>query len=225
MHVAPPGIEGIKRVILQEDGSTAVIDCNGTHLACAIAGKLASFGNPSDTLVRQTLAGFRASEDDFTPWNRAERAQMASNGVTVVTFDAGRFILLDPISTERAGGGLAQFEDWASSVQKDNISRKVTAALDTNLIGIVPIDELDFQLDIKQVISGVLSGAIAAGEIGPYVDAAGNRRAIDLNQDIIVGIVPNNPRQNTFKYFYNLRYPKLQLFGEYTVDSPFAVQV
>ncbi len=197
---------------------------DSTHLAAAILGRQASFPSPADSLVRTTLAGFRANEADFTPWVRSERAQLASNGVTVVTFDAGNFILLDPITTERAGGALIAFEQISASVQKDNIERQVRAALDANIVGLVPVDPADFIIDIKTFIGNVLTGAIAAGEIGPFVDPAGNSRALSLNQDIVVERAPNDPTQYNFRFFFNLRFPALRLFGEYTVDSSAFVQ-
>lgn len=224
MLMSPPGIEGIRKTLLLEDGQTTQVTLDGTYLACAVAGRLASFNSPADALVRTTLAGFDADESTFTPWVRSERATLASNGVTVVTFDAGRFLLLDPISTERAGGGLIQFEQWSSSVQKDNIVRQVRQALDANVVGIVPVDVADFIIDIKQFIANVLTGAVAEGAIGPFTDPAGNRRAIDLNQDILVEPSQTDPTQYNFSFFFNLRYPALRLFGQYSVDNPFFAQ-
>ena len=224
MLAAPPGIEGIKKTLLLEDGSTTVVTLDSTYITAGIAGRLASFTSPADALVRVSVAGFDANENDFTPWVRSERAQLASNGVTVLTFDAGRFLLLDPISTERAGGGLIQFEQWSTSVQKDNVVRQVRTALDANVVGIVPVDVVDFVIDIKQFIANVLTGAVAEGAIGPYVDPNGNRRAIDLNQDIIVERSETDPTQYNFNFFFNLRYPALRLFGQYSVDDPFFAQ-
>lgn len=224
MLAAPPGIEGIKKTLLLEDGTTTIVTLDSTYIAAGIAGRLASFTSPADALVRSSVAGFDANENDFTPWVRSERAQLASNGVTVLTFDAGRFLLLDPISTERAGGGLIQFEQWSTSVQKDNVVRQVRQALDANVVGIVPIDVADFIIDIKQFIANVLTGAVAEGAIGPYTDPNGNRRAIDLNQDIFVEQSPTDPTQYNFNFFFNLRYPALRLFGQYSVDNPFFSQ-
>lgn len=222
MLVAPPGIEGIKKDLLLETGAITTVTLDSTYLACAIAGRLASFTSPADALVRATVAGFRTNENDFTPWVRAERAQMANNGVTVVTFDAGRFLLLDPKSTER--GGLIQFEQWSASVQKDNVVRQVRTALDANIVGLVPVDVTDFILDIKQYIANVLTSAIAEGAIGPYTDPSGNRRSIDLSQDIIVEQDRSDPTKYNFSFFFNLRYPALRLFGQYSVDNPFFSQ-
>lgn len=225
--VASPGIEGISKTITKEDGTTAKMDLDSTWLALAIAARMSAFSSPAEALARKTIAGFDTpisddpADQDFTPWVRAERAALASAGVTVVTFDAGRYILLDPITTERGGGALISFEQPSASVQKDNISRKVAQALDSGVVGIVPVDLTDFILDIKSIIANVLAGEIGSGAIGPFRDSAGNVRGIDMSRDIIVEQDPNDPTKFFFKYFFNLRYPALRLFGEWSVDNPF----
>lgn len=219
--VASPGPEGINKTITREDGTTATLQLDSSWLALACASRMASFSSPAETLARKTITGFDINEGSFTPWVRGERATMADNGVTVVTFDAGRFILLDPVTTEKGGGGLVSFVQISASTQKDNISRKVTLALDSNIVGIVPTDLADFIIDIKQFISNVLEGEIGAGAIAPFSDDNGNTRAIDLQRDIVVEQDPNDPTKYFFKYFFNLRYPALRLFGEFSVDNPF----
>lgn len=223
--VAPPGVEGISKTIALENGTTVKLDLDSTYLALACAARMASFTSPAEALARKTITGFDITEGDFTPWVRGERAAMAQDGVTVVTFDAGRFILLDPTTTERGGGGLISFEQISGSTQKDNINRKVQQALDANIIGIVPSDLADFIIDIKLFIANVLAGEIGAGAIGPFRDSNGNTRPIDLNRDIVVEQDPNDPTQFFFKFFFNLRYPALRLFGEFSVDNPFFTPV
>lgn len=223
--VSSPGPEGISKTIVEPSGATSKLNLDSSYLALAIASRMASFLSPAEALARKTITGFDIAETDFTAWVRGERATLASSGVTVVTFDAGRFILLDPTTTERGGGGLISFEQISASTQKDNITRKVTQALDANIIGIVPTDLADFILDIKLFINNVLLGEIGSGAIGPFRDANGNARAIDLNRDIIVEQDPNDPTQFNFKFFFNLRYPALRLLGEFSVDNPFFERV
>jgi len=217
-----PGPEGISWTIRLADGTTRKLDLDSTYLAVACASRLSSFNSPADTLVRKTLAGFDIGEDDFTPWLRAERALLASQGSTVVTFDNGLFRLLDPVTTEAGGGGLISFAQISASTQKDNLTRKIDAALDSNVIGIVPTDLSSFIIDIKLVIMNVLNGEIGTGSIGPYRDDNGSTRPLDLVQDIIVEQSATDPTKFLFKYYFNLRYPALRLFGEYSVDNFFA---
>jgi hypothetical protein len=218
--VAPPQQAGVSRDLTLEDGSTTTVTLDSTYLAAAVAAKMTSFLSPAASLVRQTITGINL-RDITAPWSPAERALMAQDGTTVVTFDAGNFILLDPVTTEVGGGGVVQFAQISASTQKDNVSRKVTRALDANIVGIVPTDLADFLVDIKLVVSSVLSGEIGVGAIGPFRDNAGNTRQIDVTTDIQVEQDPNDPTQYSFKYFFFLRLPALRLFGEYSVDNPF----
>lgn len=219
--VSSPGPEGINKTIVLEDGSSEVLELDSTYLAVACAARLSSFASPADALVRKNIGGFDVSEDDFTPWLRAERGLLASQGTTVVTFDAGRLVLLDPITTEAGGGGLISFAQISTSTQKDNLTRKIDAALDSNIVGIVPTDLASFIIDIKLVIMNVINAEIGAGSIGPYRDENGATRPLDPIQDIVVEQSATNQTQFSFKYFFSLRYPALRLLGEYSVDNPF----
>jgi hypothetical protein len=219
--LAPAQLAGMTISFSTSDGTNiANHPVDGTYLATALAAKLTSLLSPSDALVRRTLANF--DTDTVTnPLLKAERHQLANGGVTVITYDAGRFILLDPITTERAGGAMPSFEQIQGTVMRDNVTRKVNQALDSNIIGIVPSDLTSFVIDIKQVVSSVLSGEISAGAIGPFRDSSGAARPIDIATDIEVSQDANDPTKFSFNYYYYLRYPALRLFGQYSVDNPF----
>ena len=219
--VGPPQLAGVTRTLQLSDGTTVRNHpLDSTYLAVACAARLTSFVSVAEPLVRKTLRGFDL--DTLTnPILKAERHRLASNGVLVVTLDAGRLILLDPISTERAGGARVSLEQIQCTAMRDNVSRKVDLALDTNIIGIVPTDLATFIIDIKSIIASVITGEISNGSIGPYQDASGASRSIDLTTDIEVEQNANDPTKYSFRYFYNLRYPALRLFGQYSVDNPF----
>lgn len=218
--VAPPQEAGVSRDITLEDGSVVTVNLDSTYMAAAVAARLTSFTSPASTLAKQTVTGFNLT-DITAPWEKPERHAMASEGVTVVTFDAGNFVLLDPITTERAGGAVVTFEQISAGTQKDNVTRKIDRALDANIVGIVPTDLADFLIDIKLVIKAVLTGEIGNNAIGPYRNADGTTRQIEISSDIQVEQRANNPTEFDFRYFYNLRLPALRLFGEYSVDNPF----
>ena len=222
--VAPPQLSGVTRTLQLADGSIAEeVALDSTFLAVAVAAKFTSFTSIAEALVRKTIRGFDLATLT-NPILKAERHRLASYGVLVVTLDAGRLILVDPISTERAGGAVIHFEQIQATGMKDNVTRKVDQALDANIVGIVPSDLASFLVDIKSVIASVLVGEISSGSIGPFRDTAGAARSIDLTKDIEVEQDANDPTKFNFRYFYNLRYPALRLFGQYSVDNPFFVQ-
>jgi len=218
--VAPPQLSGVSRDITLEDGTTQTVNLDSTYLAVALAAKKSSFTSPATSLARKTITGFNIA-DITAPWLKAERGLMAGQGTMVVTFDAGLFKILDPVTTEVGGGGLAAFAYESTSSQKDNVTRKVDQALDANIVGIVPTDLADFVIDIKLIIAAVIGGEIGSFAIGPFRNNDNTARAIDLTTDLDVQQSPNDPTKFFFKYFFNLRYPALRLFGEFSVDNPF----
>ena len=219
--IAPPQQQGVTRDLTFEDGTTARVPLNGTYLGAAVAAARTALSGPAETLTRKTITGFN-TDDITSAWKPAERRAMAGNGVLVVTYDAGRFIMLDAMSTEGGGGGLTAFQVDSTSYQKDIIVTKVNQALDANIVGVVPFDLATFLLDIKLVIQGVIAQEISRQTIGPYRDkSTGTVRPIDLRVDIRVEQDADVPTQFNFSYFFNLRYPALRLFGQYSVDNPF----
>ena len=218
--VAPPQQDGVTVDVQLSSGEVERVDVDSTFLAVALAARRAFFSTPADTLASKSVSGFNI--DDITsPWLKAERGAMASQGVMVVTFDAGVLKVLDPVSTERGGGALPQFYIDSTSYQKDNVTRKVTAAINNNLVGVVPLDIEDFLIDVKVLISDVIGGEIAVGSIGPYRDDANITRPINLSKDIQVEVARNDPTKFKFRYTYFLRYPALRFEGEFSVDNPF----
>lgn len=218
--VAPPQLSGVSRDITLPDGTTQTVNLDSTYLAVALAAKKSSFTSPATSLAKKSITGFNIA-DITSPWLKAERALLAGQGCMVVTFDAGVFKILDPVTTEKGGGGLPAFSYESTSSQKDNVTRKVDQALDANIVGIVPTDLSDFIIDIKLVIAAVITGEIGSFAIGPYRNPDNTARAIDLTTDLEVQQDPNDPTKFFFKYFFNLRYPALRLFGEFSVDNPF----
>jgi hypothetical protein len=218
--VAPPQLTGLSRDIVLEDGSTQTVNLDSTYLAVAIAAKKSSFTSPASSLARKTVTGFNLT-DVTNPWLPVERGLMASAGVMVLTYDAGIFKILDPVTTEAGGGGLTAFKYESTSSQKDNVSRKIDQALDANVIGVVPTNLADFLIDIKLIIASVLNGEIGSGAIAPFKNADGTNRALNLTRDIEVQQDANDPTKFYFKYFFLLRYPALRLFGEFSVDRSF----
>lgn len=218
--VAPPQLSGVSRDITLPDGTVETVELDSSYLAVALAAKKTSFTSPAASLARKSITGFNIS-DITSPWLGAQRGLLAGQGVMVVTYDAGVFKVLDPVTTEKGGGGLAAFSYESTSSQKDNISRKINQALDASIIGVVPSDLADFIVDIKLIVGGVLAGEIGSGAIGAYVTSDGVARAIDYAKDIEVQQDPNDPTKFFFKYWFMLRYPALRLFGEFSVDNSF----
>ncbi len=214
--VAPTGVD---RTITNEDGTESTITLDSTAAACAVAARHTSFSSPATSLAAKTIVGFDV--DTFPTFLKGERAELAQNGVMVVTNSGGRLEILDPVSTERGGGALPQFMYRSAISQKDNVTRNITKSVDRNLRGVVPDDLSDFIFDIKIVVSTTIRSLISSGSIGPYRDSTGASRDIDLSRDVQAEQSSTDPTKFRFRYFFFLKYPALRFEGEFSVDNPF----
>lgn len=207
------------RTITLETGAELDVTVNGAYIAAAVAARMTSFTSPAETLLRKTIIGLAI--DDFPTYLRSERGLLAQNGVCVVTLEAGRLVLTDPITTEAGGGKLVTFSEISASPQKDAVTNAMTEAIDANLVGVVPSDLSSFILTIKGFIAGVLNSLIATGAIGPFKNDDGVTRDIDFTKDIQVFQDKTDPTRYFFRYYFNLRLPAKRFFGEYSVNNPF----
>lgn len=213
------GPTNVDRVITLEDGSETTLNLDSTAVAAAVAARHTSFTSPAVSLASKNVVGFDVNT--FPTYLRGERAQLASNGVLVVTLDGGRLSILDPVSTEAGGGNLTKFLFRSCASQKDNVSRSVTKVVDTNLRGVVPDDLADFIFDIKAFVGQSLIALIQGGAIGPFRDNNGVSRDIDLSRDVQAQQSTTDPTKFLFRYNFYLRYPALRFLGEFSVDNPF----
>jgi hypothetical protein len=217
MNLAAPS--NIAKTFTMADGSEMKAQLNSTYLATAIAARKTSFLSVATSLLRKTVIGFDL--DDFQVYTKAERRQLAANGVNVVTLVGGQLLLTDPVTTEQGAGGLVEFIEPSAIAQKDRVARVVDQTIDTNLVGVVPSDIADFVNDVKSFLALALRSLIESGDIARYKNADGTARDIDLSRDMQVFQSPTDPRTFRFRYFFNLRYPAKRFYGEYSCDNPF----
>lgn len=209
----------ISKTFRMADGSDLKSQLDGTYLAVACAARKTSFLNVAQSLLRKTVVGFDL--DDFQVYTKAERRQLASNGVNVVTSTGGRLVLTDPVTTEQGAGNMPEFAEPSAIDQKDRVCRVIDQVIDTNLVGVVPSDIGDFVNEVKGYIALALRSLVDSGDIARYRNSDNTVRDLDLSRDIQVFQSPTDPRTFRFRYFYFLRYPAKRFFGEYSVDNPF----
>lgn len=206
------------------DGSSATVTLDGTFLAAAMAGAYTARASVADAMVNSTLLGFDAAADNtntFPIYLTAQRKLLAAAGVWVLTNKGGKIVSLDPVSTERANGAKAEFEEPALSSEKDATVAAINQVVNGNLVGVTPADLADFVLTVKQTIGSAIQSKIDDGSIGPYKDTNGRTRRINYSTDIQVFQSAQDPRKFIFNYFFNGRYPAKYFFGNYSVDNPF----
>lgn len=204
----------VSRTILLPDLTQRKVALDGGYVAVAVAA-LRTLISPGESMASRTITGFDL--DDFEEYNAGERAQLASNGVTVVTLDAGRLVLLDPKPTEQFGR--IRFELDNFSTQNDNLAFKLADAYRANFVGVTPTDPGDFIFDIKINTQEVINTEIALGNMSPYFDPDTNQiRPIDLTSDVIVSR-GEDPREWNVGVAGTLRVVALRFFVTMTFTT------
>lgn len=204
----------VSRTILTEQLTEQKLQLDGGYLAVAVA-SLRTLISPGESMASRTITGLDL--DDFEEYNAGERAQLASNGVTVVTLDAGRLLLLDPKPTEQFGR--IRFELDNFSTQNDNLAFKLMDAYRGSFVGVTPTDPADFIFDIKLATQTVINTEIALGNMSPYFDPNTNQiRPIDLTSDIVVSR-GDDPREWNVGVAGTLRVVALRFFVTMTFTT------
>ena len=209
------------RTITLDSGVEIDLELDGSYVAIAAAALYTSLPSASSSMMGHTLTGFKTDDSSFGTFLKGERATMADNGVFVVTMENSTFKMLDPLSTEAGGGKVVQFEEPASSAQKDAVTQTVDTLLMANVVGVVPDELTDFLAEVKKWILLGIRANIENGNIAKYRNGSGFPRDIDPVTDIQVFQSTTDPRTFYFKYWFNLKYPAKRFFGEYSVDNPF----
>jgi len=208
---------GANYTVTNADGTTTVVQLDSTATACATAALNSSFTSPATSLASKTIIGFDPTT--FPTYLRSERAQLASNGVMVITNLGGNLTILDPVTTEAGGGNLPEFKYRSTTSQKDNVTKAIVQVINTNLRGVVPTDLADFLFSIKTFVGETLVALINSSAIGPYRNSDGTSRDINYATDIQATQSTTDPTAFNFTYYYNLRYPALRFYGTFSVDT------
>lgn len=204
----------VSRTILNSDLSETKLALDGGACAVAVAA-LRTLLNPGESMASKTITGLDI--DDFQELNSSEVAQLASNGVTHVTLDAGRLILLDPKPTEQFGEIRFELDNFAT--QNDNLQFAIADGLRANFVGVTPTSVSDFAFEIKVAVSRIINSQISLGFLGPYLDESGQERPLSLSEDLVVRRSPDDPRSWFIGAFGTTRVAALRFFVTLTLRT------
>lgn len=210
------GPSWVKRTYRFPDGTAKQLKLDSTYLAAGVAALECALPSPSDALLRREVVGF----DDVESWSVGDRNLAANNGVNLTALRGAIFVQFDPVTTETTS---AEFREINVMAQKDHVAKRVRKEADDTLVGIVPDDLAQFIFEIKSTVGKSLNAEIADGAIGPFQDANGNPRRIDLRNDVIAQQRASDPTTYDFNYTFFPKFVAKRLFGVYSVTIPSGV--
>lgn len=203
-----------KRTIQLEDGSAQQITLDGSFIAATAALITSGFSNPSEALLRKTVAGY----DSMQTYSETDMKRLTSASITYLEDEGVVQRFVDTHTTDTSGD---QYNLIEVRTQAQYITRRIRNALDTGLIGYRPVNPEDGNNQIRSVVGRELNSAIASGFIGQYTNSEDDPspRALVPDQDIFVWRDKQQKTKYHTNYWFNARYTIYRIFGLYSIDQ------
>jgi hypothetical protein len=215
-HVVLLGNQWVTRTVVLDDGSTAVLDIDGSYLAAYAAARNAEFSDPADTLLRKETASF----DAMAVFTEAEQDILGAASITWLTSQgSGAYRFEESITVDTSAPDL---QEISAMNQKFYVTRKVTRDMDSALISIVPPSPAAGVALIQAYLTDELGTIASSGIIAPYGSETDPPTIRTVGPgDMYVYVDELDRRVYHLGYFFNIRYPIKRIMGLYSVDSRF----
>jgi hypothetical protein len=215
-HVVLLANPRVTRTFVLDDGSTAVLDLDGSYLAAYTAARNAEFTNPADTLLRKSTASF----DDMETFTEAEQDILGSASVTWLNSQgSGSFRFEESITVDTSAPDL---QEISAMNQKIYVTRKISRDMDNALISVVPPSPAAGVALVQAYLTDELSTIASSKVIAPYGSETSPPTVRQVGpKDMYVYVDELDRRVYHIGYFFNIRYPIKRILGLYSVDSRF----
>lgn len=201
-----------KKTIRLDDGSSTQVTLDGSFIAAALAGRVASFLDPGATVLGVPLAGF----DEIEELTERDLEVVQAAGMIGVLVQGSSAEFDESITTD-PDDGEPSVSELSGTIQRQYVSRRIRTRAAKKTIGLVPPSTEAGILAIKGFMVEELAALVTEGITAPYEDEEGNPRPIDPDLDVEVIRMPNKV-DYAMRYWYVLRYPIKRVSGLYTVD-------
>lgn len=196
-----------------ENGQAIQVTLDGSFVAGATSALVNSFADPSETILRQNLAGFDSiqtySEPEDLILGQASITYMSDQGNSVFRFEED--ITVHTIAEE--------FQLINATTQKQFVTRVVRREMDQALISLVPPSTEAGIAAIRATLGGILLGLLGRGLIAQYQNDNGTSREFDPDTDIVVYRDTESLTLYFFAYTYFIKAQIKRIFGLFTVNT------
>ena len=161
-HVVLLGNPRVTRTVTLDDGSTAIVELDGSFLAAYAAARNAGFRNPSDTLLRKDTASF----DDMDVFDDSEQEVLGNASITWLNSTGGGIFRFEESLTVDTSA--PDLQEISAMNQKMYVTRTVARDMDNALISIVPPSPAAGVALIQAYLTDELMSIASSGVIAPY---------------------------------------------------------
>lgn len=201
------------KLVTLESGVEQTITLDGSFVAGATSALVNSFADPSVTVLRQNLSGFRTVQTYSDPENLilggASILWLSDQGNSVFRFE-------EDITIHTSA---EEFQLISSTVQKQFVVRVVRREMENSLISlVVPSAEAGIAA-VRSVLGEILTGLLGRGLIADYQNDDGGVREFDIDQDVVVIRDSSTLTKYDFFFAFYIFAPIKRLFGLFSVNS------
>ena len=202
------------RTITLDDGSSTTVTLDGSFIAAAVAGLVASFGLPTETILLKDITSF----DTMQTYRQEENLLLG--GAQLIYFKdmgSGVYRIYEDVTTDTFSPDTKNLNQMT---QKQFVTRDIRRTINGAIIGFVFPSAGAGTATINSTLVSRLSSLASSGFIGHYQTAAGADRAIDPENDTVVFRDTIDPTLFHIGYNYFLATVAKRVFGLYTVNLP-----
>jgi hypothetical protein len=204
------------RTFVLEDGSTTAVTLDGSYLAAYAAADLASFTNPTSTLLHRTVAAFDSMD---TP-NEKEAVLLGTASILwLQSLGTGSYQYAESHTVDTTEKSLNEISARATA---HFVVRWIRSQMNAAMIALVPPSPYAGLALLAGYLTQLLGSLVSSQITAPYGSETNPPTIRDVaSSDYQVLIDEHDRTLYHFKFFYNQKYPIKRLFGLYSVDTKF----
>lgn len=199
-----------------EDGSSTTVTLDGSYIAAHTAALVASFPNPTDTILHRACVAFDTVD---TP-NEKEALLLGTASITwLEALGTGTYWYAESVTVDTTQKSLNEI---SARTQAHFVVRYIRQRMNDAMIALVPPSPLAGVALLAGFLTQLLSALVSAQIIAPYGSELNPPVVRDVSSEDYQVLVDETDRSlYHFKFFFNGRYPIKRLFGLYSIDTKF----
>jgi hypothetical protein len=204
------------RTFQLEDGSSTSVTLDGSYLAAYAAADLASFTNPTSTLLHRTCAAF----DSMDVPNEKEAVLLGTASILwMQSLGTGSYQYAESVTVDTTEKSLNEISARATA---HFVVRWVRSQMNAAMIALVPPSPLAGVALLAGYLTQLLGSLVSAQITAPYGSEQRPPTIRDVaSSDYQVLVDSSDPTLYHFKFWYYQKYPIKRLYGLYSVDTKF----
>jgi hypothetical protein len=199
-----------------EDGSSTTVTLDGSFVAAHTAALVASFPNPTDTILHRACVAF----DTIDTPNEKEALLLGTASITwLEALGTGTYRYAESVTVDTTEKALNEI---SARTQAHFVVRYIRNRMNDAMIALVPPSPLAGVALLAGYLTQLLSALVSAQIIAPYGSEQNPPVQRDVSSEDYRVLVDETDRTlYHFKFFFNGRYPIKRLFGLYSIDTKF----